>query len=58
MKPFIRCCSRYTSKGAVFAEKPGGTFRDLLIKPAFDKSTAIWIDEMSAKNNMIKKTFF
>ena len=39
--------SRYTSKGAVFAERFNRTIRDLLKKPVFEKGNANWIDELS-----------
>ena len=43
----IKRYSRYTSKGAVFAERFNRTIRDLLKKPVFEKGNANWIDELS-----------
>ena len=43
----IKRYSRYTSKGAVFAERFNRTIRDLLKKPVFEKGNAIRIDELS-----------
>ena len=53
----IKRYSRYTSKGAVFAERFNRTIRDLLKKPVFEKGNANWIDELqtitSKYNNKI-----
>ena len=43
----IKRYSRYTSKGAVFAERFNRTIRDLLKKPVFEKGNANLIDEFS-----------
>ena len=43
----IKRYSRYTSKGAVFAERFNRTIRDLLKKPVFEKGNANWIDKLS-----------
>ena len=42
----IKRYSRYTDEGAVFAERFIRTLRDLLKKPIFEKSDAIWIVEL------------
>ena len=44
----IKRYSRYTSKGAVFAERYNRTIRDLLKKPVFEKGNANWIDELQS----------
>ena len=44
----IKRYSRYTSKGAVFAERFNRTIRDLLKKPVFEKGNANWIDELQS----------
>ena len=41
--------SRNTSLGAVFAERLQRTFRDLLIRPVFEKGDNNWIDLLSGK---------
>ena len=43
----IKRYSRYTSKGALFAERFNRTIRDLLKKPVFEKGNANWIVELS-----------
>ena len=40
----MRRYSRYTSKGAIFAERYYKTLRSLLKKPVFESGDAIWID--------------
>ena len=47
----IKRYSRYTSKGAVFAERFSRTIRDLLKKPVFEKGNANWIDELQSITN-------
>ena len=42
----IKRYSRYTSKGAVFAERFNKTIRNLLKKPVFEKGNANWVDEL------------
>ena len=44
----IKTYSRYTDKGAVFAERFNKTLRNLLKKPVFEKGKASWIDELSS----------
>ena len=39
--------NRYTSLGAVFAERFHRTIRDLLKRPVFEKNDSNWIDELS-----------
>ena len=39
--------SRYTNKGAVFAESFNRTIRNLLKKPVFEKGNANWLDELA-----------
>ena len=48
----IKRYSRYTSKGAVFAERFNRTIRDLLKKPVFEKGNANWIDELQSITNI------
>ena len=43
----IKRYSRYTNKGAVFAERFNRTIRNLLKKPVFEKGNANWLDELS-----------
>ena len=50
-KKIIRRYDRYTSKGAVFAERFNRTIKDLLRKPVFEKSFANWLNW----KNVIKK---
>ena len=42
----IKRYSRYTDKGAVFAERFNRTIRNLLKKPVFEKGNANWISEL------------
>ena len=42
----IKRYSRYTDKGAVFAERFNRTIRNLLKKPVFEKGKASWINEL------------
>ena len=42
----IKRYSRYTDKGAVFAERSNKTVRNLLKKPAFEKGKADWLSEL------------
>ena len=42
----IKRYSRYTDKGAVFAERFNRTIRNLLKKPVFEKGNADWISEL------------
>ena len=44
----IKRYSRYTDKGAVFAERFNKTIRNLLKKPVFEKGKASWIDEIQS----------
>ena len=48
----IKRYSRYTSKGAVFAERFNRTIRNLLKKPVFENGDANWIDTL---DSIIKK---
>ena len=48
----IKRLSRYTDKGAVFAERFNKTLRNLLKKPVFEKGRADWISELPS---VIKK---
>ena len=48
----IKRYSRYTSKGAVFAERFNRTIRNLLKKPVFENGDANWIDII---DSIIKK---
>ena len=48
----IKRYSRYTDKGAVFAERFNKTIRNLLKKPVFEKGRADWISELPS---IIKK---
>ena len=43
----IKTYSRYTDKGAVFAERFNKTIRNLLKKPVFEKGRADWVSELS-----------
>ena len=42
----IKRYSRYTGKGAVFAERFNKTIRNLLKKPVFEKGNADWLSEL------------
>ena len=44
----IKRYSRYTDKGAVFAERFNRTIRNLLKKPVFEEGNANWISELSS----------
>ena len=44
----IKRYSRYTDKGAVFAERFNRTIRNLLKKPVFEKGKADWLSELSS----------
>ena len=48
----IKRYSRYTDKGAVFAERFNKTIRNLLKKPVFEKGNADWLSDLSS---VIKK---
>ena len=48
----IKRYSRYTDKGAVFAERFNRTIRNLLKKPVFEKGKADWLSELPS---VIKK---
>ena len=48
----IKRYSRYTDKGAVFAERFNRTMRNLLKKPVFEKRNANWVSELPS---VIKK---
>ena len=48
----IKSYSRYTSKGAIFAERFNRTIRNLLKKPVFENGDAKWIDII---DSIIKK---
>ena len=48
----IKRYSRYTDKGAVFAERFNKTIRNLLKKPVFEKGKADWLSELPS---VIKK---
>ena len=48
----IKRYSRYTDKGAVFAERFNRTIRNLLKKPVFEKGNANWVSELPS---IIKK---
>ena len=48
--------SRYTDKGAVFAERFNKTIRNLLKKPVFEKGRADWLSELLSVVNKYNKT--
>ena len=52
----IKRYSRYTDKGAVFAERFNRTTRNLLKKPVFEKSKASWINELPSVINQYNNT--
>ena len=52
----IKRYSRYTDKGAVFAERFNKTIRNLLKKPVFEKGNADWISELSSVIKQYKNT--
>ena len=62
----IKRYSRYTDKGAVFAERFDKTIRNLLKKPVFEKGRADWLSELPSVikqynntiHHSIKKTPF
>ena len=52
----IKRYSRYTSHGAVFAERFNRTLRNLLKKPVFLKGNANWVDELQSVVKKYNKT--
>ena len=52
----IKRYSRYTDKGAVFAERFNRTIRNLLKKPVFEKANANWISELPSVVKKYNKT--
>ena len=52
----IKRYSRYTSHGAVFAERFNRTLRNLLKKPVFLKGNANWIDELQTVTKLYNNT--
>ena len=52
----IKRYSRYTDKGAVFAERFNKTIRNLLKKPVFEKGRADWLSELSSVVNKCNNT--
>ena len=52
----IKRYSRYTDKGAVFAERFNKTIRNLLKKPVFLKGNADWLSELSSVVNKYNNT--
>ena len=52
----IKRYSRYTDKGAVFAERCKKTVRNLLKKPVFEKGNADWLSELSSVVNKYNNT--
>ena len=52
----IKRYSRYTDKGAVFAERFNKTVRNLLKKPVFEKGNADWLSEFSSVVNEYSNT--
>ena len=52
----IRRYSRYTDKGAVFAEGVNRTIRNLLKKPVFLKGTGDWLSELQSVTKQYNNT--
>ena len=52
----IKRYSRYTSKGAVFAERLNRTIRNLLKKPVFENGDANWVDVLDSIINKYNNT--
>ena len=52
----IKRYSRYTDKGAVFAERFNKNIRNLLKKPVFEKRRADWLSELSSVVNKYNNT--
>ena len=53
----IKKYSRYTVKGAVFAERFNGTIRNLWKKPVFEKGKADWVSELPSIIKKYNNTF-
>ena len=53
----IKRYSRYTDKGAVFAERFNKTIRNRLKKPVFEKGRADWVSELSTVIKQYNITF-
>ena len=53
----IKTYSRYSDKGAVFAERFNKTIRNLLKKPVFEKGRADWLSELSTVIKQYNNTF-
>ena len=53
----IKRYSRYTDKGAVFAERFKKTIRNLLKKPVFEKGNADWTNELPSVIKKYNNTF-
>ena len=52
----IKRYSRYTDKGAVFAERFNKTIRNLSKKPVFEKGNADWLSELSSVTKQYNNT--
>ena len=52
----IKRYSRYTNKGAVFAERFNRTIRNLLKKPVFEKRNADWLSQLPSVIKQYNKT--
>ena len=52
----IKIYSRYTDKGAVFAERFDRTIGNLLKKPVFETGNAIWLSELPSVINKYNNT--
>ena len=52
----IKRYSRYTDKGAVFAERFNRTERNLLKKPVFEKGRADWLSELPSVTKQYNNT--
>ena len=53
----IKRYSRYTDKGAVFAERFNRTVRNLLQKPVFEKGKADWLSELPSVVKKYNNTY-
>ena len=52
----IKRYSRYTDKGAVFAERFNRTIRNLIKKPVFEKGRADWLSELPSVTKQYNNT--
>ena len=55
-KKKIKRSSRYTDKGAAFAERFNRTIRNLLKKPVFEKGNSNWLSELPSVNKQYNNT--